>query len=124
MSELTVIPEPIKPKTPEITYDDFLKLDLRVGTIVTAELHPNADKLLVLKVDLGEPEHRTICAGLKAHYDPAGLVGRQITVVANLAPRVMRGISSQGMLLAATDKDGIPQLITSASNVPVGTKVS
>lgn len=118
--------------TPEITYDDFLKLDLRIGTIVSAENHPNADKLLVLKVDLGETEHRTICAGLKAYYNPADLVGRQITVVANLAPRLMRGIMSQGMLLAANGSDDKPMVIapmplfvSSSSPYPkAGTKVS
>ena len=88
-----------------ITYDDFVKLDLRVATVLEAELHPNADRLLKLKVDLGS-EQRQICAGVKAYYDPAELVGRQIIVVANLAPRKIRGEESNGMLLAASAMDG------------------
>jgi methionyl-tRNA synthetase len=87
-----------------IAYDDFAKLDLRIATIVKAEPHPNADKLLVLQVDLGT-EQRQIVAGIRAHYDPAALVGRQIVVVANLAPRMMRGLESNGMLLAASSAD-------------------
>src|SRR5438128_1501157 len=86
-----------------ITYDDFAKLELRVATILEAKAHPNADKLLVLQVDLGT-EKRQICAGIRAHYPPEQLVGKQIVVVANLAPRPLRGEMSQGMLLAATDQ--------------------
>jgi methionine--tRNA ligase beta chain len=87
-----------------IQYDDFAKLDLRVGTIKSCEPHPNADKLLVLQVDLGS-EQRQILAGLKAYYEPEYLVGKQIIVIANLAPRQMRGLESQGMLLAASNDD-------------------
>jgi methionyl-tRNA synthetase len=86
-----------------IQYDDFAKLDLRVGTVKSCEPHPNADKLLVLQVDLGS-EQRQILAGLKAYYEPDELVGKQIVVIANLAPRQMRGLESQGMLLAASDE--------------------
>ena len=84
-----------------INYDDFAKLDLRVATIVEAQNHPNADRLLKLQVDLGD-EKRQICAGIKQFYDPEKLVGKQIVVVANLAPRTIRGEPSQGMLLAAS----------------------
>lgn len=87
---------------PEITFDDFLKLDLRVATIEQAEAHPNADRLLKLRVDLGPLGKRQICAGIKAFYEPAELVGRQIVVVTNLAPRQIRGEESNGMLLAAS----------------------
>lgn len=90
---------------PQIEFDDFLKIDLRVATITQAELHPNADRLLKLQVDLGD-EQRQICAGVKAFYDPADLVGKQIIVVANLAPRKIRGEESNGMLLAASAMDG------------------
>lgn len=90
---------------PIITYEDFAKLDLRIATIVSAEPHPNADRLLKLQVDLGG-EKRQICAGIKQYYDPATLVGKQIVVVANLAPRTIRGEVSNGMLLAASAKDG------------------
>ena len=85
---------------PTITYEDFAKLDLRVATIVQAENHPNADKLICLQIDLGT-EQRQIIAGIRGHYEPTDLVGKQIVVVANLAPRKMRGLESQGMLLAA-----------------------
>ena len=85
-----------------IQYDDFAKLELRVATVLECKAHPNADKLLVLQIDLGT-EKRQICAGLRQHYQPEQLVGKQIVVVANLAPRTMRGEVSQGMLLAATD---------------------
>ncbi len=89
---------------PTITYDDFTKLDLRVAKVIEAENHPNADKLICLKIDLGS-EQRQIIAGLRGHYDPAELIGKQIVVVANLAPRTMRGLQSQGMLLAAHSED-------------------
>ena len=87
-----------------ITYDDFAKLDLRVANVLSAEPHPNADKLVVLRLDVGGAE-RTIVAGIRGHYEPAALVGTQIVIVANLAPRMMRGIESQGMLLAASTPD-------------------
>ena len=86
---------------PQIQYDDFAKIDLRVATIIQAELHPNADRLLKLQIDLGQ-EQRQICAGIKTHYTPEELVGMQIIVVANLAPRKIRGQESNGMLLAAS----------------------
>lgn len=86
----------------QITFDDFIKVDLRVATIVEAEPHPNADRLLKLQIDLGPLGRRQICAGVKAFYNPEDLVGRQIVVVANLAPRKIRGEESNGMLLAAS----------------------
>lgn len=86
---------------PEITYDDFAKLDLRVARILEASQHPNADRLIVLKVDVGGQE-RQIIAGLRAYYEPAAMVGKDIVIVANLEPRKMRGLESQGMLLAAS----------------------
>ena len=89
---------------PFIEFDDFLKVDLRVGTIVEAALHPNADKLLVLQVDLG-CETRQILAGIKAWYAPEDLVGKQVTVCCNLKPRKMRGLESAGMIVAASGND-------------------
>lgn len=107
-----------------IQYDDFAKLDLRVGKIVTAEEHPSADKLLVLQVDLGT-EQRQIIAGIRGHYDPATLVGRLIVVVANLAPRKMRGLESQGMLLAASNAEHTEViLLTTERPVAPGASVS
>lgn len=88
---------------PEIVYDDFAKIQLVVATVIEAAAHPNADKLLVLQIDIGNGQRRQICAGIKAWYDPSTLVGKQIVVVKNLAPRPLRGQVSHGMLLAATD---------------------
>ena len=111
------------PATPQITIDDFAKLQLRVATVLECVPHPNADKLLVLQVDLGD-EKRQICAGLRGHVDPASMVGKQIIIVANLAPRMMRGQVSQGMLLAATDAlAGRVILATTADTVPPGSVV-
>jgi methionyl-tRNA synthetase len=84
-----------------ITIEQFQTVELRVATVIAAEPHPNADRLLVLRVDLGT-EQRQIVAGIRAHYDPAPLVGTQVVVVANLAPAMLRGVESQGMLLAAS----------------------
>ncbi|MEM6394341.1 MAG: methionine--tRNA ligase subunit beta [Planctomycetota bacterium] len=110
-----------------ITFDDFLKLDLRVATIVEAAEHPNADRLLKLQIDVGE-ERRQICAGVKAYYDPAELVGKQIVVVANLEPRKIRGEVSQGMLLAASVEGedggkGALALVTPMSEIDAGASV-
>lgn len=113
-------------KPAEITIDDFVKIDLRVATILAAEAHPNADRLLKLQVDLGD-EQRQICAGVKAYYDPATLVGKQIIVVANLKPRELRGETSHGMLLAASAKDGDALvdvvLLNPGKPVPAGSTV-
>ena len=92
-------------ESPEtITFDDFTKLDLRVAKVLEACEHPNADRLLILKIDLGT-EQRQLVAGLKGYYQPEDLVGRLIVVVKNLAPRKMRGEESQGMLLAGIGTD-------------------
>lgn len=87
-----------------ISFDDFVKVQMKVARIVEAYDHPKADKLIVLKVDLGS-EQRQLCAGLRGHYEAETLVGRNIIVVTNLAPRQMRGIESDGMLLAASTPD-------------------
>ena len=88
-----------------IHIDEFRKVELRVGVVKSAEAHPNADKLLVLKVDIGS-EERQIVAGIRAHYPPEELVGKQVVIVANLETAVLRGIESQGMVLAASSDDG------------------
>ena len=107
-----------------IEYDDFAKLELRVATVLECKPHANADKLLVLQIDLGD-QRRQICAGLRQHCAPEDLVGKQIIVVANLAPRQMRGEISQGMLLAATDAIAAKVIVISPSApVPPGSKVS
>jgi methionyl-tRNA synthetase len=105
-----------------ISIDDFRKIELRVATIKSAEPHPNADKLLVLQIDLGG-EARQICAGIRNHYTPEELVGRQIVVVANLETAKLRGLDSQGMLLAASD-DGRVIILTPEKIVQAGAKVS
>lgn len=88
---------------PTIAFDEFAKLDLRVARIVAAENHPSADRLLKLQLDDGSGTPRQICAGIRGHYTPEELVGRLIVIVANLAPRKIRGEESRGMLLAASD---------------------
>jgi methionine--tRNA ligase beta chain len=93
-------------ETGKITIDEFSKVELRVATIKAAELHPKADKLLVLKIDLGT-EERQLVAGIRGHYTPEELVGKQIVVVANLQPAMLRGVESQGMLLAASDGEKV-----------------
>ena len=107
---------------PLITIDDFMKVQLKVGEILAAEPIPNASKLLRLTVQLGEDDTRTILAGIAEYYQPDELVGRQVVVVANLQPRKMRGIESQGMLLAA-DLDGKAVLLLPDKKVPTGSKV-
>ena len=87
-----------------INYDDFAKLDLRVGTIKKVEEIEGADKLYKLSVEIGK-DKRTICAGIKEHYSKDELKGKQVVVVCNLEPRKMRGVESQGMLLAAVSDD-------------------
>jgi methionyl-tRNA synthetase len=107
-----------------IQYDDFAKVELRVGTILEAKPAPKGDRLLVLQVDLGS-ERRQILAGIRQHYPPEVLIGKQIIVVANLAPRTMMGLTSQGMLLAATDPATNRVIIASPSEqVAPGSKVS
>jgi len=88
-----------------ITFDDFAKLDLRVGTIIEAEKMPKADKLLILKVDMGL-DTRTIVSGIANSFTPEDIVGKKVTVVANLAPRKLRGVESQGMILMTENKNG------------------
>lgn len=88
---------------PQITFDEFAKLDLRVARVVKAENHPSADRLLKLQLDDGSGMPRQICAGVKGHYTAEEMVGALIVIVANLAPRMIRGEESRGMLLAASD---------------------
>ena len=88
----------------EIQYDDFVKLDIRVAKIIAAEPIEGADKLLKITLDVGELGERTVAAGIKAWYSPEELVGKTVTYLANLAPRMLRGVESQGMLLAGGDE--------------------
>jgi methionyl-tRNA synthetase len=105
-----------------ISIDEFRKIELRVATVINAEPHPNADKLLVLQVNLGG-EARQICAGIRNHYSAEELVGKQIIVVANLETAKLRGLESQGMLLAASD-GGRVIILTPEKPVEAGAKIS
>jgi methionyl-tRNA synthetase len=108
---------------PEIVFDDFAKIDLKVGTIVSAEKVQKADKLLKLQVDLGF-ETRTIVSGIAMHFQPEEIVGKQVTVVVNLAPRKMRGIESNGMILMAEDAAGKLHFINPEQKINAGSGVS
>jgi methionyl-tRNA synthetase len=105
-----------------INIDDFAKVELRVAQILVAERIPKADKLLRLEVDLGY-EKRQILAGIAQYYEPEKLIGRKIVIVANLAPRKMRGLESNGMLLAASLDDGAPVLAGFLEEVPLGARL-
>ena len=127
MTEDTKPPE-TSPKggKPVIQYNDFSKLDLRVGKVTEVTDHPNADKLLVLKVDLGG-ETRQIVAGIRSDYAPEALLGRDIILVTNLAARKVRGLESDGMLIAAVVRNGERSdvvILTTEKPVPPGTPCS
>ncbi|MBN1257252.1 MAG: methionine--tRNA ligase subunit beta [Planctomycetes bacterium] len=118
-------PETIPAYNPEdelIPIEDFLKVKLRVAEVLEASAHPNADKLMVLKVRLGE-RVKQICAGIREHYQAEDLVGKRIVVVDNLKPAKLRGIESQGMLLAASAGDEVVLLTTDKPNVPSGSGI-
>ncbi|HLL74431.1 MAG TPA: methionine--tRNA ligase [Pyrinomonadaceae bacterium] len=121
--------QPTQPAAPEgvvsyIGIEDFVKVEMRVGQILTAERVPKSDKLLRFTVDVGEPQPRQILAGIAEHYEPAPLVGRKIVVVSNLRPRKLRGFESQGMVLAASVGDeGRPVLATFTEDVPNGARL-
>jgi methionyl-tRNA synthetase len=106
----------------EITIDDFAKMDLRAGTILSAEKVEKADKLLKLEIDLGF-EKRTVVSGIALHYKPEEIIGKQVTVVANLAPRKMRGIESKGMILMASDPGGKLIFVSPTENAAPGSEV-
>ena len=112
---------------PSVTYEDFKKLDIRIGLILEAEDLKKSDHLLKLKVDIGEKEPRQIIAGLKGYYNPEKLVNRKVIVLVNLQPRKMMGLESQGMLLAA-DVDDKPYLLKvlkgDSEEIPPGTPLS
>lgn len=107
-----------------IEIDDFAKVDLRVGQVVSAERVPKADKLLLLKIDLGEDQPRQILAGIAQYYEPEKLVGRKVVIVANLKPRKLRGFESQGMVVAASyGEEGRPVIATFTEDVPNGARL-
>ncbi|HEX8353255.1 MAG TPA: methionine--tRNA ligase subunit beta, partial [Pyrinomonadaceae bacterium] len=107
-----------------ITIEDFVKVELRVGEVLTSERVPKSDKLLRLTVDVGEAAPRQILAGIAEHYEPEKLVGRKLIIVSNLKPRKLRGFESQGMVLAASvGEEGRPVLANFAEDVPNGTRL-
>jgi methionyl-tRNA synthetase len=109
---------------PQITIDDFAKIELRVAQIVVAERIPKADKLLRLEVDLGPQGKRQILSGIAEFYTPEELIGRRIVVITNLAPRKMRGLESHGMLLAASEGEhGKPALATCGDEIALGARL-
>ena len=106
----------------KISIDDFFKVDLRVGEVKVAEKVKGADKLLRLEVDIGT-EVRQVVAGIAKAYDPEKLVGRKVVIVANIPPRKLRGLESNGMIVAASVEDGLPVLASFLEDVPVGAKL-
>jgi len=107
-----------------IEIDDFAKVDLRVGQVLSAERIPKADKLLLMKVDIGEEQPRQILAGIAQYYEPEKLIGRKVVIVANLKPRKLRGLESQGMVVAASyGEEGRPVIATFTEDVPNGARL-
>jgi methionyl-tRNA synthetase len=111
------------PADARIAIDDFAKVELRVGLVLSAERVKGADKLMHMKVDIGEPEPRTIVAGIAEAYTPAELVNRKVVIVANLQPRKLRGIESNGMIVAASVEGGKPVLAGFHEDIPVGARL-
>ncbi len=105
-----------------MTIDEFKQVDLRVAKILAAERVPDSEKLIKLQIDIGEP--RQIVSGIGKTYTPEELVGREVVVIANLEPRKLMGLESQGMLLAAHGDDGLPFLVMPDKPVPPGAHVS
>ncbi|MEZ8113082.1 MAG: methionine--tRNA ligase subunit beta, partial [Candidatus Poseidoniaceae archaeon] len=119
MKEMSEAPEGIT----YLNFETFMEVDLRVGKILNVEDHPNADRLYVVKIDDGSDTERTICAGLKQYYQAEEMVGKTVVFVANLKPRPLRGVNSEGMMLAADDgKDGV-RLVTIDGEIATGSQV-
>lgn len=114
---------PFAPLAPPVAVEDFARIDLRVGRILSAELVKGADKLVHMQVDIGEPEPRSIVAGIALAYKPEQLPGRKVVIVANLQPRKIRGIPSNGMIVAASREGDLPVLVGFLEDVPVGARL-
>jgi methionyl-tRNA synthetase len=114
--------QPVIPAKPEITIDDFGKIDIRIGTVLKAERMEKSKKLLKLQIDTGI-DTRTILSGIAEHYSPEEMIGKQVTLLVNLAPRKMMGLESQGMILMAEDKDGKLKLVSPTGVVSPGSTV-
>ena len=122
VAEVPAGPAPAPIAAP-ITIDDFVKVDLRVGVVKSAINVKGSDKLLHLSVDIGEPQPRSIVAGIAEAYKPEQVLNRKVVIVANLAPRKLRGIESQGMIVAASLEGGTPALAAFLEEVPVGARL-
>lgn len=125
LSVPAAVPEPVEKgqHKPNIQFDDVARVDLRIGTIKAAERVPKADKLLRLSIDVGEAELRTVVSGIAQHYSPEELPGQQVVLVANLEPRKLRGVESQGMILMAEGADGKLVFVQPREFVPPGGEV-
>lgn len=114
---------------PQVSYDEFARMDIRVGTIIATERVPDTDKLIKCTINFGDPAtgglgERTIVSGIALFREAESLVGRQCTYIVNLAPRMIRGIESQGMLLAASTDDGTFALLSPDTELPPGTSIT
>ena len=106
-----------------IDFEDFMKVEMMTGKVISVDEHPNADKLYVVTIQDGPDSTRTVCAGLKEYYDPTDLEGLNVVFVANLKPRKLRGVLSEGMLLAADDGDGNVSILTTKGDIGSGSRV-
>lgn len=111
-----------EPQQPDVPFDDFLKMDIRVGTVIECARVPKADKLLRFLIDDGM-EKRTIVSGIAKHYAPEDLIGKQVCFIANFAPRKLKGVESQGMILSAQNPDGSLVVISPSAPVTPGAQV-
>ena len=105
-----------------VRFEDFSKVDLKIGKVLEVTDHPNADKLYVLKVDIGQDQIRQLVDGIKGYYQPQDLEGKSVVVLTNLEPKVVRGVESQGMLLAAQSQDKVVYL-TPEKEMPPGSTI-
>jgi len=112
------------PESERIDITDFIKVEMRVGVVKTAEKVKKADKLLHLTVDIGEAEPRSIVAGIATAYEPESLIGRKVAIVSNLKPRKLRGLVSDGMVVAASLEGGEPNLVSFLEDAPIGARLS
>jgi len=114
---------PAEPAKPEVSFDDFSKMDIRIGKILKAERVEKSKKLLKFQVDTGI-DTRTVLSGIAEHFTPEEMLGKQVTLLVNLAPRKIMGFESQGMILTAADKDGKLRLLQPSEVVAPGSKIS
>jgi methionyl-tRNA synthetase len=115
--------QPVEPSKPEVSFDDFSKMDIRIGKILKAERVEKSKKLLKLQVDTGI-DVRTVMSGIAEYFQPEAIIGKQVTILVNLAPRKIMGVESQGMILMASDKDGTLRLLQPSEAVSPGSNVS